>query len=269
MATVLLPLLFCGRAAPAVPAMPSAPAASVPARPLRVCVLDEDYAPFSFPAREGPGQFLLRRAIERQGGALEITHVPWRRCIEGVRAGTYDAVLGAAANASFFSFLSFPERDGRADPRRSLGSLEFRVMQRRGEAPRWDGQRFSAVEGPVLYGAGIVIVRDALARQGVDASDNAKTSAQLMRMLVAHRADAIVVRQHEAQKLMREAEFQGRLDLLPQPLVAFDGYLAVRREWKEAYPPYVEAVWDEIGRLRAAPDWPATARVLLNDATTP
>lgn len=233
------------------------------ARTVKVCVADEAYAPFSFPDREGPGQFLVRTAIERQGDIAEFSYMPWRRCLRGMSLLEFDAQIGPAPNESFFSYMAFPMKDGKPDAKKSLGSISFMVFRRAGSRAGWNGDGFENLAGTVFYGSGIVIVRDKLAKLGVPSDESAKTTLQLMRMQVAQHADVVLLRKHEAEILMQDVEFKGKIEMLPTPFVSFDGYLAVRRSLQEAEPTYVNKLWEDIGHMRAAPDWNKTAQKLL------
>ncbi len=239
------------------------PGLAVQARSLSVCIGDEDFAPYSFLEHEAPGQYLVRNALERRHDKPVYTIAPWRRCIEGLRTQTFDAVIGVAANESFYSFLSLPMREGKADPQRSLGGAAFMVVRWRGSPVDWDGEQFSHLREPINYPSGIIVVRERLAKLGVPSTDVVKTPAQMMRMLVLHRIDAAIVRRAETEIQLERPEFQGKLEMLSRPLIAWDGYLAIRRPLCDTEPDYCQAIWDEIGRIKSARGWAKTSEQLL------
>ncbi|MES2148286.1 MAG: hypothetical protein V4508_00695 [Pseudomonadota bacterium] len=233
------------------------------ARGLTVCVADTSYLPISVPGYEAPGQALARQAFEHQRQQVAFVVAPWRRCLLGAEAQEYDAVLGAAPNPSFAPFLAFPTREGKADPQQRLAQVTLVVLRRAGARASWDGERFEFLTLPVLYGAGLVIVRDKLAILGVAANDSAKTPGQLMRMLVAGRADVVVIHRAEAEAMLESTEFAGKIDLLETPFVTFDAYLAVRRSLLAAQPELVKAIWNDIARMAAAPAWAGQRQLLM------
>lgn len=225
------------------------------AREVRVCVPEQDLARPEQLRAEGPAQYLVRTAIANQGGKALFEGAPWRRCIEGVKSGAFDGVIGAAANVDFQSFMRFPQKAGQPDPGAALTEATHLAVRRKGSRPDWDGQRFANLGGAVYYPAGTAIVADRLKRLGVAGNDNTKTAEQLMQMLVRGRIELAVLRADDVTELLKQSEFVAALETLKVPVVASAAFFAVRQSAYDSAPGFMNAVWQDIARLRSSPEF--------------
>jgi polar amino acid transport system substrate-binding protein len=233
------------------------------AREIRLCMTEREFLPISSRAFEAPGQYIVREAIERQGERVLFIALPWRRCVEGLRHDEYDGAIGMVATDSFLSFMRFPMADGRADASKALGDLLYVAVRLKGSAANWDGEHFHGLARPVIYNAPSLVLADKMHRLG---AGNPKTSLgedQMLSMLLAGRADIAVGRKDVTEALAAREPFRGKIEILPAPFVSAASYLAFRKSFADPVPDFAGHVWDEIGRLQASPDWPATRQRLL------
>ncbi|MBC8212093.1 MAG: hypothetical protein H8E21_13615 [Gammaproteobacteria bacterium] len=226
-------------------------------------MIDEPYEPVSAVDHEAPGQYLVRTVIEANGGSVEFIPVPWKRCIAGNRTGEYDGILGIVDDPELFSFISYPRSQGVVNSQERLAPLEFVIMRRKGIDASWDGQRFEHLTGPVLYGRGIVAIRLKLAALNTPGSEEAKTLAQVARMVFAGRYELGALRRNEAQALVQLPEFGGQLEILPTTFEEVSVYFGVARHLYQTNALFFDAVWESIARQRSHSDWPEQARRLL------
>lgn len=233
-------------------------------RTLAVCMGDRPYPPLFFPDHEGQAQWLVRKAVEHQGDLVTFAAVPWRRCLQGLRTGVYAAALPVIGNQSFLPDYAFPMDRLGIDASRELARVSHVVVRRVGSEADWDGDHFSHLGGAILYPAGIVVVREALAALGVPGDDGSALEEQTLRKLLARKGDLAVIQSGVAQELLALAPFRDKLEILPQPLLARPSYLAFNRAFHDADRPYVEAIWLEIRRLRGSPEWRALAPTLAH-----
>lgn len=240
-------------------------AAAGQAREIRLCMTGREFLPINSPSFEAPGQYLARQAIERQGDKALFVGLPWRRCVEGLRHGEFDGAIGMAATESFLTFMRFPEADGKADPSKALGDLVYVAVRLKGSAANWDGEHFIGLHRPVIYNAPSLLLADKMHRLGAGDPNGSLSEEQMLSMLVAGRADLAVGRRDVFAALIAGEAFRDRIEMLPVPFVAAPSYLAFRNLFTDDMPFYAERVWDEIGRLTAAPDWPQIKQRLLTE----
>ena len=256
---MMMPLIRRGLCA-ALAAIALAPAG---ATTLTVCIGDRDYPPVFFLHHDGQAQWLVRKAVERQGDKVSFVAVPWRRCLHGVSSGIYDAALPVIANRDFASHYAFPMRKGAADPAQRVATISHLVVRRIGSASEWDGSKFSHLDTQVFYPAGIVVVAEALARLGVASDDAAAGEEQTLLKLLSRGGDLAVIHAG-AVDLLDRAPFKGRIEVLPQPLVTASAHLVFNLGFHAHHLAYAEAVWHEIERLRTTDEWITIAPTLAH-----
>ncbi|NRF69262.1 hypothetical protein HLB44_19885 [Aquincola sp. S2] len=237
-------------------------AMACPARTIKVCIPANPFPPLTFPDREGQGQWLVRKAVERQGDAVEFEAVPWVRCTDGVAAGTYDVAMPPSAHAAFLPTMAFPMAAGQVDQGRAVGSVTLVALRRVGSRAYWDGTSFSGLTTPVMFNKGVVTVREKLARLGVPGDEGASANESLLNKLLLGRGEILVLNAQQAAEEVASDEFRGKLEILPTPFLSFTLHAAFNRKFQAAQPAYVEAIWTEIGRLRASPEWSRVAPTL-------
>lgn len=238
---------------------------SARARDITLCMTEREFLPINSTRIEAPGQFLARHAIESQGDKAVFVALPWRRCVEGLRHGDYDGAVGMAATESFLPFMRFPLSDGQPDGAKALGDLLYVVVRLKDSPADWDGKHFLNLRKPVIYNAPSLLVDDKMHRLGAGNPNTSLSEKQMLAMLLAGRADIAVGRKGVTEELI-EAEdgFRDRIEILPIPFVSAPSYLAFRKGFPDPSPGYAERVWDDIGRQKAAPDWPETMQRLLS-----
>jgi len=239
--------------------------ASAPARDIRLCMTEREFLPITSTFIEAPGQYLVRLAIQSQGDRALFVPLPWRRCVEGLRHGDYDGTIGMAATESFRAFMRFPTAGGQPDDAKSVGDLLYVAARLRNARADWDGERFLYLRRPVIYNAPSLLVADKMRRLDIGNPNASLSEEQMLTMLVAGRADIAVGRRDVIEELIAaDPAFHEKIEILPTPFVAAPSFLAFRQGFPEPSPGYAQRVWDEIGRLKAAPDWPETTRRLLS-----
>jgi len=240
-------------------------AASSQGREIRLCMSEREFLPINSPAFEAPGQYLVRRAIESQGDKALFIGLPWRRCVDGVRHGDYDGALGMVATESFLTFMRFPEANGQPDSSKALGGLFYVAVRLIGAGADWDGEHFRGLRQPAIYNAPSLVLADKMHRLGAGNPNTSLSEEQMLSMLVAGRADIAIGRRDVFAALLAGDTYRGKIEILPTPFVDADSYLAFREVFADGSPGYAERVWDEIGHLKAASDWPDTQQRLLTD----
>jgi polar amino acid transport system substrate-binding protein len=233
------------------------------AREIRLCMTEREFLPISSPAFEAPGQYLVRAAIERQGDRVLFVAVPWRRCVEGLRHDEYDGAIGMVAADGFRSFMRFPMAGAEPDASKTVGDLLYVSVRLKGGTANWDGERFQGLARPVIYNAPSLVLADKMRRLGAGNPNTSLGENQMLAMLLAGRADIAVGRKEVIEALAAREPFRDKIEILPVPFVSATSYLAFRKSFADPVPGYAQHVWDEIGRLRSSPDWPAARERLL------
>lgn len=235
-------------------------------RVIRVGVSDRSTAPWTYPDKEGLGQELLRRAVEAQGDTLEVSVLPWRRCLDMAKAGTLDIPLMASPSKANSEFLAFPMKNGQPDPEKGISASFFSVICRKDEDIAWDGKTLSGLSSPILYASGQAIVKDRLEALQLPGYDSPNTYPQLGEMILNKRAQAAVMRETIARTLLNaDPRFKAALQVLPVPFLVDHSYAPASKAFAKDNADYLEKVWAKIKEIRSARDWKQREARLLDD----
>ncbi|MES2262372.1 MAG: transporter substrate-binding domain-containing protein [Pseudomonadota bacterium] len=233
-----------------------APAAAGPAAPLTMCYEDVPQRPWSTPAGIGLNFELLKRVEKQLGERFVYAPKPWRRCLEEVRIGAIDAVIGAADSTERRSFAMFPTLpDGSTDPARALFEDKANVFLRVGGQASWDGHILLSPKGEVAVPSGYLI-GTILRERGLRAKELVKSADDALRLLVNGVFDAAVLQGAEASNLaLHDARFQDRVVQAQPPYAVLVFHLMVGRASYARDAQRIEAIWRAIGTVRQSDEY--------------
>ncbi len=230
-------------------AVPVAKSAELPV--LRFCSIDVDFAPVARVDGTGHYQFLLQEAARKAGVSVERHIAPRRRCLDGLRTGGSDGMIGAFTPERS-ALAVFPMAGGAPDVAKAFGTVRYYPYRRVATSVSWDGERFHGLDGRVGVESAFVFVTDRLRTMGVPYDDGAKTLAQNMDKLRADRVDVVIGMDLEADRLvaMRHAgrieRAGGAFDLTPM-------YLMLSKQFYAAHPELAQRLWQAVQEVRNSP----------------
>ncbi|MYN01535.1 hypothetical protein GTP41_05425 [Pseudoduganella sp. DS3] len=239
----LFPLLIltaasCLRAADATPV-------------LRLCSLDIDFAPVARVDFSGHYQYLLQLAARKANVRIERKVAPRRRCLDEMRSGLSDAMIGAFTQERLAT-AAFPMVGGAPDVTRSFGTVRYYPYRRAGDVVSWDGQRFHGLESSVGVESAFVFVTDRLRVLGVPYDDGAKTLEQNMDKLRADRVDVVIGMGLEADRLVA-SRHAGRIERAGGAFDLSPMYLILSRQFHARHPELAQRLWQAVQEARNSP----------------
>ena len=231
-------------------------AALLPARAaeppvLRFCSIDVDFAPVARVDGSGHYQFLLKEAARKAGILVERRVAPRRRCLDELRAGISDAMIGAFTPERG-AMAAFPLAGGEPDVTKSFGTVRYYPYRRVATSVSWDGERFHGLDGSVGVESAFVSVTDRLRALRVPFDDGAKTLGQNLDKLRADRVDIVIGMDLEADRLValrhagRIERAGGAFDLTPM-------YLMLSKQFHAAHPQLARRLWQGVQEARNSP----------------
>jgi polar amino acid transport system substrate-binding protein len=230
------------------------PAAAAP--PLTMCFEEVIHLPWSRPDATGLNFDLLERVSRQLDEHFVYMGKPWRRCIEELRTGSVDAVIGAADTTQRREFARVPALpDGSADPARAMFESNFYVYLRVGGKASWDGHTLSTPDHVVAVPPGYII--SAILRQrGMQPQELARSAQDGLRLLVDGKFDAALLLGDEAGDIARQdARFRGKVVQAPIPYLPLSLYLMVGRNAYARDPARIDAIWQAIAKVRQTPEY--------------
>lgn len=225
---------------------------SARAAELKACIADYQSEPISSPGTESPVQRIVAIAARRQGDTVQFLVAPWARCIAGMATAQYDLILGAEADQDLQQSIAFPEKGGRPDPSRRIGSVEY-VLVRRSSAHA-DRAASRAREWVIVPTSGYAAARR-LSMGGALTKSMNYDAGRFVSLLCRERTDMVVLRRGDLASAAAECEPQRTVVLQSSSILVAEVYLGVRRSLLQSRPEFAEGIWREVERLRSSPEW--------------
>ena len=231
-------------------------AAPARAGALLICYDNVAQPPWSAPPGAGLNFELLRRVEQQLGEQFSYAARPWRRCMEELRVGTVDAVIGAADVPERRHFAVYPTTpDGRSDPARALFEDNVYVFLRVGGQASWDGGKLRSPGRDIGVPSGYAIA-GLVRQQGLHARDLIKSPEDGLRLLVSGMFDAILLEGAQAVQLAsQDPRFQGKVRQGEPPYTVLQLHLPFNRKAYERDPKRIEAIWRAIARVRQGAEY--------------
>jgi polar amino acid transport system substrate-binding protein len=224
--------------------------------PLTLCYEDVAQRPWSMPGAVGLNFELLRRVEKQLGEHFIYAAKPWRRCLEEIRLGAIDGVIGAAEGSERRSYAVYPTLpDGRGDPASALFEDSVNVFLRSGGSASWDGVKLSTPNGEVAIQSGYLVATQ-LRQQGLRPRELVKSAEDGLRLLTTGLFDAAVLQGLEAERLARgDPRFQGKITMAAPPYGERAFYLMFNRQTYSRDPHRIDNIWRAIGTVRQGADY--------------
>lgn len=221
---------------------------------LRLCYEEEDYPPFIGPTTPANSALLIdliSSAAERSQLKLAWYRRPWKRCIQELQQGQADGVFAAIWLPERDSWGVFPGRQsGLATPDRRyrLWQVDYPILTRMGSGLSWDGERFTGVNRGLTAPLGYV-AQQRLGTLGV-LSKASHTAEKALRLVASGRLDGYVVERQIGLSLIHKLGLDGRVQMLPLPLMTADWHLPLSHQFVKRHPDLSARFWQSLGEER-------------------
>jgi polar amino acid transport system substrate-binding protein len=219
---------------------------------LHVCTDVRNHPPLLMADGSGSVGVMVVAAAREAGLEIAFHAMPIARCRAGFNENTIQSYPLTPFSPELVGQGQYPEHHGKLDRSRSTAGGRLMVYRRIGEKVDWDGSRFSGLVKPVLIPAGSVVIRDRVREAGAPIDSNGSSFATNFEKLLAGRGDVAIGFEHEGTLLLERPSFSGKIEVLPVPLSDELFYMIVHKDFYHAHQVQVEAMWDAIGRMRAA-----------------
>jgi polar amino acid transport system substrate-binding protein len=228
-------------------------AAAAPVR-FRLCSMDVDYPPYARVDGSGHLQYLLQQAARGLGVELERRVAPRRRCVEELKSGLVDGMVGAYS-AERAEYAVFPSAGGGLDEKKAMAVPRYFLYRRKGTPVDWDGQRLTGLgDGRIGVESGFVFIIERLQRLGVPYDDGGKALEPNLGKLAAGRLDGVIAMELEADQLIA-SRFDGKLERAGKPFEQTPLYLMLSRQFHAQYGRFADRYWQALAEYRNTADY--------------
>ncbi|OAN51252.1 hypothetical protein A6A04_16480 [Paramagnetospirillum marisnigri] len=190
------------------------------------------------------------------GETLELTGMPWKRCLEGVEKGDIAGAFAASYTDERAKYAVYPMAEGKLDRTRRLHTDGYTLLRLKGSSVGWDGNTFSNLTGPIGTQAAYSIASD-LVRWGVSVDSNSDTPETLLRRFGAGQLQAIALLTGEAQFAMRKPYLADRVEIVSPPLTEKPYFLIFGRGYYDKNRKTVDDLWSMIEKIRESAEYKA------------
>nr|WP_315486299.1 transporter substrate-binding domain-containing protein [uncultured Undibacterium sp.] len=223
--------------------------------PLKFCFEDAPQAPWTLPDGRGLNLELLKRVERRLGENFELISKPWKRCLEEVRTGVQDGLIGSAVAPERLQFSVFPSMaDGSTDRTAALNEDQAKVYIRQNSKANWDGQNLTDVRQAIVVQRAY-FVGSLLKKQGFQIKE-VRSIQEALELLAKGAADLAILQGVEAEDLVKyDSNIKGKIRSAETSFVSLPMYLPVNRKTYTHDPRRIEAIWNAIREIRASSEY--------------
>ncbi|MBH9552014.1 substrate-binding periplasmic protein [Inhella gelatinilytica] len=246
--------------------------------PLRVCLNDVPHPPWRMASpdgriqRQGLDFLFLDRLAQRSGLAIEISLLPWKRCLADLKSGAQDAVLSLSYLAEREEFVVYPTRKGEPDTSMALRHNRYHWYAARPLSLRWDGEKLRGLPAGAVVGVQTgysigTVVRDL----GFTVDEAARTTTANLEKLARGRVQVVALQAKEADEVLRHRPDLGRRIQRVEPVLQERAYYtAFTRSYWSQNPQRVLGLWRDVAAIRDSAEYrQAEAKALAQTPAAP
>ncbi|OGR11481.1 MAG: hypothetical protein A2277_13235 [Desulfobacterales bacterium RIFOXYA12_FULL_46_15] len=191
---------------------------------------------------------MVQKALANLNHTRNFHPRPWKRALDGMKNGEFDAVVSASYKPERAGYLLFP--DDAATCVKSMWRItqvEYVVITNPDESYTFEGD-LNTIPQPVRAPLGYSIA-DTLRAAGVAVLE-APDIIDCVIQLVSSKRGAFITPPENAMGLQLDDRFRGRLKIHLKPIESKSYYMAFSKKNQTLLFEEIKAIWDEIARLR-------------------
>ncbi len=246
----------------AVSALTAGIAAAQPAQ-ITVCHENEDAYPWLLKDKPGYSQIMMQALEKQLGIPVKLAAMPWRQCLDELKAGKVDAAMNASYTKDRAAFAHYPlKMDGEADATKRMYRTSYALYKDKGAAISWDGKTLSS-SGTIGAQTGFSIVAQ-LKELGAKVEDSSPTADELLSRVASGRYAAAALQTTEAENsLAKLADVRAKVERMQPALVEKPYYTIFSKNFFAAQGQTARQVWLLQGKLRESAEFKAQVSHLL------
>lgn len=196
---------------------------------------------------------LLNLVAARLDIAFEFQSMPWKRCLEQLKANQVGGAFAVSFLPSRLELGAYPTMAGsakapQADPSKRMHVDTYVLVRRKGSRVDWDGKAIRNLDGAVGVQLGYSVA-DFLRAQNVQVDEGSQRASELMQKLLAGRVAAAAIGGGDATVLL-SSPMAEKLEILPLPLIEKSYYLMLSRALVTAKPQLATRIWKAVEDAR-------------------
>lgn len=229
---------------------------AAPGEHITLCFERQEVRPWRTLDGGGLNFELLAEVEKRIGVTFEYQSMPWKRCLEQLKANQVGGAFAVSFNRERMALGAYPGMtpgapEPRVDASKRMHLDTYMLVRPRGSRLDWDGKTIRNLDGRIGFQLGYS-VGEFLRAQGVATDDGSQRSDELMQKLIAGRLAGAAMGGGDAARLMRGPHGR-RLEMLPLPLMEKPYFLVLSNALVTSQPQLATRLWNAIEEVRNSP----------------
>lgn len=222
---------------------------------LHFCTEDNDSWPWLLKDRVGVTTQHLKLVEKKLGLSMEITPLPWKRCMAELKSGNMDGAFKISYSAARAAEIgTYPMQGDKPDASKRLLTDSYSLYRLKGSNVSWDGKTLNA-NGPIGAQTGFSIVEQ-LKALGATVDEGGRAPGNHLQKLLLGRLAAVALQSDEGDmNIISNPEFRGKIEKVVPVLVEKPYFLIFSRQFYAHHPGYAQQVWDAIEVVRESAEY--------------
>lgn len=223
---------------------------------IKICMEDSNWFPYIFSSENrsptGIQVDIIEHALKKQNVDYRFEMLPWKRCLDYVKRGVFDACIGASHNEERSRYMTYPSgaREAAKNSSRAkfrIAQVDYVVVNLKEENYEFDGD-VGKIPTPVYIPMGFSIA-ESLKKKGVDVDSNAKSDSVNFKKLLYRKEGSVVVVYPSAYKFLETDPKGGTLKISDKAIKSKSNFMPFSKKTKVSKKTQ-ELIWNQISKSR-------------------
>ncbi len=221
------------------------------AQSITICTDRNYWYPYTYEEQniaKGMHVDIVAKALSRLGYQPIFTPLPWKRCLQSIEVGLYNAILSASYKPERARYIHYPPDGGISKQSEwRVMQVEYVVVVSRRDPYEFDGNP-ATLPRPVMVPLGYSIADD-LRELGIEAKTDPST-IRIMKELMQTQKGVVITPPMNAKALMDDPIISGSLRINHLPFTSKSYFLGFSKTKSNLNLPEMKRIWDEIAAVR-------------------
>jgi polar amino acid transport system substrate-binding protein len=238
-----------------------ASAGAAAAGTVALCFERQEVPPWRTLDGHGLNFDLLNEVSRRTGIHFDYESMPWKRCLEQLRANKVDGAFAVSFSPERAALGVYPG-GAQVDRNKRMHIDGYMLVRPKGSKVEWDGSKFVNLDGRVGFQLGYSIGEFLRARQ-VPVDEGSQQADELAQKLAAGRLAAAAFGGADAERVVR-GPLGAKLEMAPTTLLQKEYYLVLSHALVKRNPALARHIWDTIEQVRGSPAYIKRASTIID-----
>jgi polar amino acid transport system substrate-binding protein len=222
---------------------------------LKFCTENEDSYPWILKNRKGLSIILLDMVEKKINQKILIDAIPWKRCLQELKAGHYDGAVNASFKTDRAEFAVYPMAVDKIDSNKRMLIDSYSLYRLKGSKVEWNGKEFKPDDAIVGAQTGFSVV-DQLKGLKLKVDDSSGSTEINLKKLLLGRVTAVALPTLQGDNVLdKDAELQSKIEKIALPLIEKPYYLIFSKPFFAQEAALVKKIWDYIESTRESAEY--------------